>query len=86
MIALTLDAQNNRIVIEDNEAEKALWAHDLSQISPPDKITGTLGTDYELAEIQVNNVDFEGLVFRLIDKNGQQWSTEIIGMTVTGQY
>lgn len=86
MIVLTLDAQNNRIVIEDNEAEDQV---DLGMVSLSNCDLWAQFPDAHntvVTKTVLSEVDFEGLVFRLIDKNGQQWSTEIIGMTVTGQY
>lgn len=35
--------------------------------------------------IEYTDVEFEGLVFRLVDKNGNSWSTEIIGAVINGE-
>lgn len=87
MIVLTLDGQNNRIVIQDNEV-KEVSRNDDTGLGAGFELWYDINEQEEQLEFAkvIIPADFEGLVFRLIDKNGQQWSTEIIGMTVTGQY
>lgn len=87
MIVLTLDGQNNRIVIQDNEV-KEVSRNDDTGLAGGFELWYDINEQEEQLEFAkvVIPIDFEGLVFRLVDKDGQQWSTEIIGMTVTGQY
>lgn len=81
MVRLTLDRQNNKIVLSNPEAKNEI---DLGMVSLsncdlwsdfPDRY-GTQITRAEFTEI-----DFEGLVLEIVDVNGNKWSTEIIGWT-----
>lgn len=78
MIRLTLDAQNHRVVIEDNEATSQPFSHFLGDILPAQKIEVDLDERRYLSNLTINDVDFEGFVIALVDAKGNQWSSEVI--------
>jgi len=80
---VTFDKINNRIVIQNTELEPE---------NKPNSVTSTRTLDYnwhlspedEPFRLEVKNIDFEGLVFNLVDIHGNSFSTEIIGQVASG--
>lgn len=83
MIRLVLDAQNNRIIIEDTENQAQDWKHNPDELLP-NQADFDLAKNGALAKLTLNDVDFGGFVLELIDPKGQKWLSEIIGLAVNG--
>ena len=80
MIVLMLDAQNNRIVIEDNEVQPGQTFHLTEGEGNQENLVVTLSDDEtRFFKVNIGQIDFEGMVFKLIDRDGNKWMTEIIG-------
>lgn len=74
MITLTLDATTESITIEDTSNSM--------ELSLGEDIDTSQRAGWASGKVSIYKVTFKGLNFILIDKDGEKFETQIIGMVV----
>lgn len=83
-IRLKIDMQNKEIVLTNTEIKKVSRNDDTGMQGEAELWCDAdhIQERMRFAELSLFDVDFEGFVFHMVDRLGNEWSTELFGQVI----